>query len=258
MFRLLKVLLLVTLMQLALPASAESLKPKVSNVDASVSKSGAILETTDLNEMKYQVKLLETQLQMTREYQNSLLDTVYWALGGVFIVVSLLLGFGWLVNFKVYERDKDALKAELENITRGKVIELDEVITTKIASINSNIDKQIKESINEILKPHIKSTSAIESRVFQMELKRLKEDMEANKSNHMALTDALGLLELCNRKQQREVPDIVQFMLKKIDLGGKLTAMEITRVNVVLDSLPAHYRTLTEKLRTKLVASDIF
>lgn len=41
-----------------------------------------------------QIKLLEEQLRLTREFQTSLLDTVYWALGGVFLVVGLLLGFG--------------------------------------------------------------------------------------------------------------------------------------------------------------------
>jgi len=249
---------LVTLMQVALPVFAESPKPQTPNADVSASKRSAALEATDLSAAKQQIKLLEAQLQMTRDYQGSLLDTVYWALGGVFIVVSLLLGFGWLVNFKVYERDKETLKAELENIARAKAAELDEAITTKMASINDNMDKQIKGTIEVLLKPHGRSISAIESRVFQLEFIRLKEKMEANPSNNMAISDALELLELCHKRDINKVPDIVHFMLKMIDKGGKLTATEITRVNVVLDSLPAHYQTLTEKLRTKLVASDIF
>ena len=258
MIRLLKLILLATLIQLALPVFAESPKPKASNADVSASKNSDSLETTERSAAKQQVKLLEAQLQMTRDYQGSLLDTVYWALSGVFIVVSLLLGFGWLVNFKVYERDKEVLKAELENIARAKATELDEGITTKMASINDNMNKQIKESMAELLKPHIRSISAVEGRVFKLEFTRLKKNMEANPSDNMALTDALGLLELCHKREQDAVPDIVHFMLKTIDKGGKLTANEITRVNVVLDSLPTHYQTLTEKLRTKLVASDIF
>lgn len=253
MIRLLRFLLLALLIQLTLPVFAES--PKT---DVSATKKSAHLETSELSEAKQQVKLLEAQLQVTRDYQGSLLDTVYWALSGVFIVASLLLGFGWLVNFKIYERDKEALKAELENIARAKGAELDESIAKKMTSINANIDKQIKESIAELMKPHISSISAVERRVFQIEFEHLEEKMKVNPSNNMALTDALRLLELCNKRDHGKVPDIVHFMLKTIDKGGKLTATEITRVNAVLDLLPTHYQTLTEKLRTRLVASDIF
>lgn len=258
MIRLIKIILLATLMQLALPVFAEAPKPQASNADVSAPKKSDSPETTELSAAKQQVKLLEAQLQMTRDYQRSLLETVYWALSGVFIVVSLLLGFGWLVNFKVYERDKEVLKAELENIAHAKATELDAGIATKMASINDNINKQIKESIADLLAPHIRSISAIESRVFKLEFIRLKNDMETNPSSNMALTDALSLLELCYKRNQDDVPNIVDFMLRTIAKGGKLTAGEITRVNVVLDSLPTHYQMLTEKLRTKLVASDIF
>lgn len=113
--------------------------------------------------------------------------------------------------------------------------------------------------ISEVaLKPVTESAVRIEQRIFRLEFDHRKERMQANPSDNMALTDALGLLELCHKRAQDDVPDIMNFMLKKIDKGGKLTAHEITRVNAVIDLLPVHYKALTDKVRAKLVASDIF
>jgi hypothetical protein len=57
---------------------------------------------------------IREQNKIIREYHSSLLDTVYWALGGVFALAALLSGFGWWSNFRVYEADKKRLREELD------------------------------------------------------------------------------------------------------------------------------------------------
>lgn len=213
--------------------------------------------------------MLEAQLTSMREYHSSLLDTVYWALGGVFVVTGLLLGFGWFANFKVYERDKDALRSELEAKVEAAVKELAAGAAKDLAALQQAVKEQADSSKQalesslkglsaESVKPLSASISGLDRRLFQLELLRLKEKMKANPSDNMALTDALGLLELCHRREEDELPDILHFILKKIDAGGRFTAAEITRVNAVLDKLPAHYKALSDRVRAKLVASDLF
>jgi len=46
--------------------------------------------------------------------QQALLTTVYWSLGIVTTIAFLLTGFGWLVNLRLYDRDKTALEASLK------------------------------------------------------------------------------------------------------------------------------------------------
>src|SRR5215470_14487695 len=43
-------------------------------------------------------KLLEAQLSTVREYDEKLLQTVYWSLGGVFLLVVLVGGINWFTN----------------------------------------------------------------------------------------------------------------------------------------------------------------
>lgn len=61
------------------------------------------------------VKVLQTQLEVTKSFQNNLLQTVYWSLGTLATLAVLLVGFGWYTNFRVYERDKKALSEELHS-----------------------------------------------------------------------------------------------------------------------------------------------
>ena len=47
------------------------------------------------------------------ELSTRLLNTVYCSLGTLANVTALLIGFGWFANFRVYERDKGAMRTEL-------------------------------------------------------------------------------------------------------------------------------------------------
>lgn len=226
-------------------------------------------ELADLSIAKQQIKMLEAQLSSIREYHGSLLDTVYWALGGVFVIAGLLVGFGWFANFKVYERDKEALRDEMNSKAESAAKELTAQMTKEVTALQQSLKEQVaagKATLEASLKalstsavqPLSESLSTLDRRVFEIDLRNQKAKMEANPSDNMALTDALNLLELCYRRSQDELPNIMHFMLKKIEKGGKLTANEITRVNAVLDKLPSHYKALADRVRAKLVASDIF
>lgn len=229
-------------------------------------------QTKDLPELvaaKEQIRQLQTQVQVMKDYHGSLLDTVYWALGGVFVVVSLILGFGWFANFKVYERDKQTLREELDAQVKAQNVnltgsferlstELKESISSQVSHAAAALQEQVTSETAKRIDPVSSSVAGVAGRVFRLELTRLKDKMLANPSDNMALTDALGVLELCKTRAQDELPDTINFMLKKIAKGGRLTASEITRVNAVIDELPAHYKALCDRLRAVLVASDIF
>lgn len=245
------------------PASAAASSPVVAIAQPQAK------ESPELAAAKDQIRLLQTQVQVMKDYHSSLLDTVYWALGGVFMVVSIILGFGWFANFKVYERDKQAMRdeldaqlksqrAELTEKTANLSAELTESVTAQLEKAATSLHGQVTSEIAKAIDPVNRSISRVRDHVLGLQLNGLKDKMQANPSDNMALTDALAVLELCKDRAQDELPDTMNFMLKKIDKGGRLTAQEITRVNAVLDALPAHYKALSDRLRAKLVASDIF
>lgn len=211
-----------------------------------------LVELTEKN------KILEAQLQVTKDYHSSLLDTVYWALAGVFVILGLLLGFGWLANFRIYARDKDALRKQVNTQIEIESTNLKENVNSYIKELSEKQSKLLIEKLDQDIKTFTKKMSLSDSRIFRLELDIKKKQMQKEESPAMALTDALKVLELSVQDSPADIPDTIHFMLKKIEAGGKFTANEITRVQKILNELPTHYATLNEKLLSKLIASDIF
>jgi len=212
-------------------------------------------DISDAQKQNQEVSLAKAQLAAAKEFNGAILSTVYWALGGTFVLAGLLVGFGWFANFKVYERDKLAMKAELEALLAARLSEMESKTSENLRSL---VASETKELVAHTYQKISSSLNSVSFRLFELDRDQLKNRMKSNTSASMALTDAMFLFRMCINKSPGDVPEIIQFMLEKIDKGGKLTAKEITDLNGLLDSLPSHYRTLTEKLRAKLVASDIF
>src|ERR1035438_7549617 len=53
-----------------------------------------------------QVNLLQAEIKLVKGYQQDLLSTVYWALGILATIAAVLVGFGWLSNFWLYEKGR--------------------------------------------------------------------------------------------------------------------------------------------------------
>lgn len=207
---------------------------------------------------KQQVKVLEAQLETIRQFQSSVLDTIYWALGGVFLLLGVIVGVGWWSNFKVYERDKESMRDALLAEITLKFGEQEQTLRANAQSSAEDTLTKTTGKLEEMIKPVAANIKAVERRVFALELMRMKSEMEDASTPSIALTKALNCLDLCAKKSDGEVPNIINFMLRKLDEGGKFTALEITRANELIDSLPPRYAALNDRLRQKLVASEIF
>lgn len=72
--------------------------------------------TALVSELKAEIKVLKAQNKLIRDYQGSMADTVYWALGIISGVFAILMSYSIFTNFKFYEQDKARLKSELDNV----------------------------------------------------------------------------------------------------------------------------------------------
>lgn len=192
-----------------------------------------------------------------KDYQSSLLDTVYWSLASILMIVMFLLGYGWFTNYRQYERDKESMKTALANHVEQETKALAKSMNALAENTSQELEKTMTQRIELVDKSLKGTTNTLERRLFQLEWNDLTNKMTANTSPSLALSDAMKLLGVCIDKKHDEISNVLHFMLKKIGEGGKFTASEITRVNEMLDKLPTQFGTLAQKLKGKLVASDI-
>ena len=88
--------------------------------------------TTQSSSSNTEVAVLHAQLETVRTYDERLLATVHWALGIVIAVVLVMAGFGWYANFRLYDRDKEALRMEVEGIVADRSKKESEVLMRKL------------------------------------------------------------------------------------------------------------------------------
>lgn len=113
-------------------------------------------------------KLVEAWMNMSGQFNDRLLATVYWALGVIGVVFAGLLGYSWFVNVKIYERDKLALQAELKAQIESEF----SAMRRNFEEIQKSFDANIRASMVDIVKD---SSENIERKISRLDSVFLEE-----------------------------------------------------------------------------------
>ena len=65
-------------------------------------------------------RLIRAELQVMRDYNDDFLNTIHWSLYTVLIVAGLLIGANLFSSFRMADRERDALKQELQGWLQGE------------------------------------------------------------------------------------------------------------------------------------------
>ena len=113
-------------------------------------------KTNVISSDELKIALMEKELQVSKDFTEHILATVYFSLGTVVVVLFAMVGFGWFQNIRAYERDKEALRQsltielnkylkkstdDLEINTREQFLTFD----SKVAKIFKNLEQQIRD-----------------------------------------------------------------------------------------------------------------
>ncbi|MEL7834275.1 hypothetical protein [Fodinibius sp. Rm-B-1B1-1] len=123
------------------------------------------------------IQVLEKELETTQKYLDEITDTVYWSLGVLVTIAGLLVGFGWFSNFKVYERDKKALRNELKSLLNQESQELESSLNNRFSEVSNNISENVKE-FRENIRNHAEETIKEESETLKQKVKSLNNSIE--------------------------------------------------------------------------------
>jgi SMC interacting uncharacterized protein involved in chromosome segregation len=161
------------------------LKPTPTVINQTATSTIGLIEKQN-EQLKKTVWELKIQNKSLTEFQSSLLSTVYWSLGFLASITTLLVGLGWWSNFKVHEKDKESLKNEVlsliskfESNWRSVVSEFrreDNLLLEKrIQEVKALIDKNADEA-----KSQIKDISEV-AKELEASLDSLKSKFEVHK-----------------------------------------------------------------------------
>ena len=145
-----------------------------------------------------EVVALKAQLEVMRAYDDRLLETVYWALG---TTVSILLGlvvFGWFTNFRVYERDKQAIREDLQLFVREELSKIQKGLQDEANQRYQTIINSAQEAIKAEVVPLMGQIKDLRKLIFEIRYRMTIEEAkrEEEKSKLRALDYYVLAIEL--------------------------------------------------------------
>ncbi len=131
--------------------------------------SSATLATTKTPDAVEEVKLkaLKDEVQTFKDFTQNILSTVYFALGTVVVIVVAMLGFSWYQNFKVYERDKEAMRQALANMISEQLSARTTAIENELKQRFVHFDGRIAEALEKTIKRINDASLSFETSVFR-------------------------------------------------------------------------------------------
>ncbi|EOX4082271.1 hypothetical protein ACM65P_003345 [Vibrio alginolyticus] len=147
---------------------------------------------------------MKTQNDLLKEYQSSLLSTVYWSLGFLGGITVLLIGYGWWSNTKIHEKDKEEIRQEVSNLVEKWKVDIMLTTTelnkeqlknvdTKVGSVFEQL-KEIEKSTKDQLDKYSQDSKSI-NKLIEDKVDALEVSSNSLKANYAQLRYNVSIIE---------------------------------------------------------------
>lgn len=151
-----------------------------------------------------QLAQVKTQNDLLKEYQSSLLSTVYWSLSFLGGITVLLIGYGWWSNAKIHEKDKEEIRQEVSNLLEKWEVDIKltntefnkeqlKTVDTKIGSVFDQL-KEIEKSTKEQLDRYSQDSKNI-NKLIADKVDSLEVASESLRIKHARLVCEVNVIE---------------------------------------------------------------
>lgn len=214
--------------------------------------------------------VVQAQNELMHAYHDRILSTVYWSLGGLGVIAGVLLGYGWYANFRIYERDKAALRQELR---ANLQVDLSGVRETFFAALEDyrtvsdaryvehqkqtmEVGHRAAESVRDSLRMDI---SIIRESVDELSFSLLEIEANTWRAKDVLSNELLTLVKMVRMAVRKSEDWRVSSTLDRIRQtfrDGVAPDAELSAELVeVLNTLPERFAAEVENLKTALRAS---
>jgi hypothetical protein len=152
------IILFVTIVAFVAPVSAQT---QVSTQVVAAASEKAKFDSSDAMKLA----LMERELEVSKDFTQHILATVYFCLGTVVVVLFAMVGFGWYQNVRAYERDKESLRQSLSNtldeLMAQKVKELEKITSEQFLTFDNKVADLFEKSFQQIRDLNLSLRSSI-------------------------------------------------------------------------------------------------
>ena len=209
-----------------------------------------------------EVSLLKLEVELLKSHNQQLLETIYWSIGAVFTLALFVVGAGWYVNFRLYEKDKIELQRNLE-------MSLTERLNKEETELQERFESE-KESLQNIAQKSGEAAATKLHSQFEdmkwdleyMQYKMLEEQAKSWRSQKVyanELSRYFDMLKIAQKLYRQNwewlLSDALQGMQNSLRSGAKPDVEKVREITKVIDSLDKNYSIEVSRLKDLLVAS---
>lgn len=193
------------------------------------------------------VKVLRDELQTVKDFTQSMLATVYWSLTTVVVLLVALLGVNWYQNVKVYERDKETMRQQMENAFGQKLLD-----------VRSELDKEVRKRVGAVDETF---ANALETMARKLEDARLDADVAVFRTSHLGATPRTDFVFLCSslkrsmdRASNASLREGLSVVVEYLESREAIDGTARTQLLELVSKLPGELAGYGERLRAILGA----
>ncbi len=248
--------------------------------EASPSVSEAAGSLTSEPAADSEVAALRAQLEVMRQYDERLLQTVYWALGTALALVLFAAGAGWYINFRLYDRDKQALLAELRLELETGTAGIRESLSQNLGEARTSLEDAVTLLSKNLREEANLRSEKIEEKALQagkdaadslrgelehvrIDIIRMRYDLSVRKAETWRsegvyvneLREYMNALSLARQLAEFQSPyeylveQALEGMQRALQAGAPLGARELAQMKELIDALPSKYSIQSDRLR---------
>ena len=212
---------------------------------------------------------LRGQLDTLHSLHDSMLNTVYWALGIAFTITAVLVGYNWFVIGRSLDRDKQAIQRELTGELASQEVKVHALVSNQIRgeaktlareleSITAAATRELHASIKEL-----KSTLAALRADFEQKTAEARCDSLLHEARFWHLQGAkpnefvyyLDLLQLAMaRGISHRITVALAELLRLLKTDMPTYSSELASLTGVLNNLPPDYSSHVQALKAAIAA----
>jgi hypothetical protein len=125
-------------------------------------------------------RLMDSWVSLSSQLNDRLIATVYWSLATVTGLALALFAYNWFFNFRLSEREKQALSNELRSEVDSHISRMNAETLSIKEQLNSLLVEEIKASVQKNIDPLKYEVSSLRSTIkdLEYELKIAKAEAE--------------------------------------------------------------------------------
>lgn len=201
-----------------------------------------------------EINSLEKQIMIVNDSNSKILDTIYWALGGITTIMLTIVGLNFFQNFSLNKRKIEDIKnkfdAELKSTTSSLQDQNDKNLDSLTKKVKLEIKSEVKSSNAEI----IQQFADLEVKISELKRDNLiRSALEHKSKNQMGYI--LNLVEVLESdikmKWEWRINESLNLISECLDSFSP-NADSLTALQVALNKLPGEYSVQKNNIESKM------